>query len=445
MRRPKCWIVAGCFVACAAAGPLAGCSAASTETHEIKTQTSLPVCPPSAPTRADDGDVISAEGAAPTLEQAIEQARAELVRGLETQVQARNEGIAELHDEVVHNEFTTHVSSWASRTLSACETTRRCRQDGLVHATVRCDRRTPLDREVGLASPKLAAALPRDAIILVVPGTDQDGWITALGEHVAQLFLARMDNAALHGAKFAQPSRWEPAKVRDVARENNATHFLRIQHRSLGPDLVEVQASLLDVATDLAVPGSNVLLQAHLLPEQAGLMAVRGPLFPQKGVQDLAGSQHGKAELAVSQAIIAAGSEVRVKFKLQDDSYVLLLDLYEDGRIASLVPGPLAPAHKFARGIWHLGDQKLIACPLPGHVTTRENIKLIAASEAFWAGIVPDTEDGVVLEPGRSGTIAALVVAAEKWRASGKPMAEVTIPYTVDGRRESKNCPAWGQ
>ncbi len=404
MRNPKRWLVAGYFCSSAAAFPLAACSAAGVQTQVIATQSGLTACAPAPATRAEEGDVVTAEGAASTLEQAIDHARAEIVRGFETQVQAKNEGNARLHDEVEHNEFTTHVSSWASRTLVACETTRQCWQDGLVHATVRCDRRTPLDREVGLAAPKLAAALPRDAIILLVPGTDQDGWITALGEHVAQLFLARMDTAARHGAKFAQPSRWEPAKVRDVAREHNATHFLRIQHRSLGPDLVEVQASLLDVATDLSVPGSNVLLQAHLLPEQAGLLAVRGPLFPQKGVQDLVGSHHGKAEIAVSHALIPAGGEVSVKFKLQEDSYVLLLDLYEDGRVASMVPGPLAPARKFARGIWHLGDQKLIACPLPGHVTTRENIKLIAASEAFWADIVPQTADGVLLEPGPGQT-----------------------------------------
>ncbi len=422
---------------------LAGCAAAG---RQVATpdRAQLAACAAPVSLTEADPDFILGQASAPTEPAAFDRARADAVSRLTTHVTARTTQSRRESDTAATMDASSQVESLALRTISACDTLRRCERDGQIEVTVRCDRRSELDREVALQMPKLAAALPKDAVVLIVPGFDEDGNITALGEHLAQVFLARLDTPGHGNARFAQPAHWQPAALHDVARQQKASHLLRIKHRRSSADLLDVDAVLLDAATDQMVPGSNVMLHAHLQLDELGQLAVRGALLPQKDAMELAAGDKRGVELEVTPAVVAEGDTVSVRFRLHDDAYVLLLDLYEDGQVAAMTPGPLAPQQKFIHGIWYFGEQKLLACALPGHAVTRENLKLIAAPVPFWAPIVPFVEEGVVLKPGPHGKIAELVLATEKWRGSGQAIAEATAAYVVHSTGSEK-CRSVGQ
>lgn len=224
---------------------------------------------------------------------------------------------------------------WASHSLAegrlrSCDSQSVCvdaaRQ---AHALVRCDKPgRELERELIKAGAAVGKAVPKNASLIVIPATNDGGWITQFGEYASRILHDSIDANLPAGALLRSIPKWDPTALHEVARRYKATHAIEAQHVSAGGTRMLFSVWLVDLATEQPVPHSEASFQFDLEPEQQDMITVLGPLFPNKDAWALA-ANHGESlqvrvrnpreliaiSAARAQAVYSALAERRVETK----------------------------------------------------------------------------------------------------------------------------------
>jgi hypothetical protein len=349
-------------------------------------------------------------------------------------------------------EFSSTTTALIDQDLEGCRIDDECRDpENKLSVLVSCFRHPELDRELRRAAEKMAAEVPDGAIVLLVPGNNEDGWITGLGEYAAAVVRGPLATAMeKRSAKLVRVEKWVPVDLHEVARANKVTHLLRIEHHSAGRQRVRFNLSLLDARDDVTLPGSSTF-EVRIAPFQLELLELKGPLLPQKDAMGLAANLGAaRAKLSLSQNDLKEGDHVEIVFTLDRDGWVYLFQMEEDGTATLMIPSPDSPDNHFSAGEHRIPDEKwkangdaLIACPLPGHAVTRENLKIIVATQPL-----PLVEPGVAkndmktFSVGPQGDLGVLVKKLNQLKAAGAQFSDATMPYTIVAMPGAKsNCP----
>jgi len=335
-----------------------------------------------------------------SVERALDFARAEAAKSIEVNIREemtdtqtlwvdRSAGTTR---ESSRDNVSRAVTSFVERRLNSCDTQARCVDAaGETHVLVACARRSELERRLALAATQMAETPLANAALLAVPGIDERGYITQLGEYMARVLrdgVARGHAVASGSMHIVTTAPWKPAALHDAAREGHASHLLRVEHLLLEDRRVRVSAYLQDVKTDHHVPGSDVSFDAELEPAQLALLSVQGPLLPQKDAHDLVNTRGDYAvPMRLSKTDLKEGEEVSISISLPIEGYVYLYDFYEDGQAVLLLPSALHPDNHFVAGSklslpdaeWKRAGATLVACPLDGHAVTRESVKVVVS------------------------------------------------------------------
>ncbi len=349
-------------------------------------------------------------------------------------------------------EFSSTTTALIDQDLEGCRIDEECRDPAdKLNVLVSCFRHPELDRELRHAAEKLAAEVPDGAVVLLVPGNNEDGWITGLGEYAAAVVRGPLATAMeKRSAKLVRVEKWVPVDLHEVARANKVTHLFRIEHHSGGRQRVRFNLSLLDAKDDVTLPGSGTF-EVKIAPFQLELLELKGPLLPQKDAMGLAQNLGAaRAKLALSQNDLREGDHVEIVFTLDGEGWVYLFQMEEDGTATLMIPSPDSPDNRFSAGEHRIPDDKwkaagdaLVACPLPGHALTRENLKLIVATQPL-----PLVEPGAVVKDmktfsvGPQGDLGVLVKKLNQLKAAGAQFSDATMPYTIVAVPNAKSgCP----
>gem|GEM_PF-6301302 len=342
------------------------------------------------------------------------------------------------------------VDSFVVRRLDACETRSKCHVGNDVHALVACERQSALERRMAEAAKVIAAVkLPAGATLLSVPGIDDEGYVTQLGEYAARLLrdgVARALSSEAGQARIASSAPWRPMDLHQAARESKATHLLRIEHFDAGGTRVHVSCYVQDTQDDHRVPGTDVAFDIDLEPSQAALLALRGPLLPQKDAQDFVNTTGTfRLPIRLSGTELTEGESVQMFVQVPSDSYVYVYDVYEDGRVVLLHPSPLDRDNHFGSGssfelpsaAWKKAGVALRACPLGRQLITREYVKVIASSVPLdLQGAKVEGSDFASMRGGPESKLEALREELEALARSGVPVGTADMPYFIHAKRE---------
>jgi hypothetical protein len=422
----------------------------------------LPVCrrPPEVP--PEDDESIYGMGVGPTIEDAKHRGiadaatrrevtiRAQLTdRQVDWQVQAKGDGSRARggYEQTVVQESQA-LAEGRFRGCAPAEDL--CLDAGQVRALMRCERPgRGFERELIKIGKAVGSAVPASASLIVIPATNDGGWITELGEYASRILRNAIDGSLPGSARLRSVPRWDPTELHEVARRYKATHAIQAEHVSAGGTRMLFRAWVVDLATEQPVPRSEASFQFDLEPEQQQMIAVRGPLFPNRDAWALASNRGEPLEIRVLHPELREGENVQLAYSIPNDAYLYLFDIYEDGRAALLVPNPALTNNRAAAGVryvipddaWRSKAMDLIACPLPGRAITRETLKLIAAPTPLDLDVARFTgPDMVTLEGGPQGKLADVRAALDRLRLAGVPIREGSAAYTVRAVAGKTRC-----
>jgi hypothetical protein len=324
----------------------------------------------------------------------------------------------------------------------SCDAQQMCADRvGRAHALVRCIRPgRELERELIEAGATVGKAVPKDASLILIPATDDGETVTQLGEYASRILRHAIDDKLPPGARLLTIPPWNPADLQQVARHHKATHAIQGEHVPAGGSRLLFRVWLIDLASEQPVPHSEASFQIDLEPEEQDMLSVRGPLFPSKDSLALAENHGLPLPVRVLQPNIREGDSVQVEFTLPVDSYAYLFDLYEDGRATLLIPNPEITNNRFPGRVrtiipddgWQRHSLSIVACPIPGHEVTREDLKLIASPTpldfdfAHFSG-----PDMATLQGGPAGKIKEVRAALDRLHAEGVPIREGLASYVI--------------
>jgi hypothetical protein len=340
------------------------------------------------------------------------------------------------------------VDSFVVRRLDECETRSKCHIGLDVHALVACARRSELEKQLAQAAHLIAAAkLPADAALLSVPGIDDLGYVTQLGEYSARVLrdgVAQLLTGSPDQARMVSSAPWRPMDLHEAARAAGATHLLRVEHVSMGGARVHVSCYVQDTKDDHHVAGTDFAFDVDLEPAQAELLAIRGPLLPQKDAQDFVNTTGAfRLPIRLSKTDLQEGDSVQVFLQVPRDSYVYIYDVYEDGRVVLLHPSSLDRNNHFAPGssfelpnaAWQRAGAALMACPLGRQPITREYVKVIASPVPLdLPGTVVEGSDFPSMAGGPQSKLEALRAKLEELTRSGVAVGTADMPYFIHSR-----------
>ncbi len=127
---------------------------------------------------------------------------------------------------------------------------------------------------------------------------------------------------------------------------------------------------------------------------------------------------------------------MELRFELARPAYVVLFDVYEDGRAALLPPRPDEPAAPLAAGLhpmpdadaaWQRAGRALIACPLAGRSVTRERLKIIATRQPL-----ASLRAALPTSPLTESDLSALLAELDGLARAHEPFADATVAYLVE-------------
>ncbi len=397
-----------------------------------------------------DEETVFGVGRGPTLDEAMERGRAEAAKSIEvlvtstledTQVDWQRSG-----NDGGHAQYEAKVKSIsksrASRRLAECRQTDTCQETvNRVAVLVTCDRRGILEKELAGAAKKLVTDVPAKATLLLIPGTESNGWVTGFGEYTMQTVRGELSRVVPKDVGLLKLPTWTPTDLRELARKSGATEFVRLEHADAGHGRQRVSVWLQDPMTDK--PTSAIAsFDVELDQEQQELLSVRGPLLPQKGVMDLASDLGDRrVTLRLNKPTFFEGDKVEIQIDVTEPSYVYAFDLYEQGEVATLVPGPDTPDNYATPGRhfripddnWKRNGTSLVACPIRGHQRTREVIKAIASAS-------PLDLPGTKLSDGGQATAEAIFGKLRELAHSGARFADASAAYEIVARPSPKSA-----
>jgi hypothetical protein len=348
--------------------------------------------------------------------------------------------------------FEELAETFVARRLEGCEVVDRCHDASAKGANVllQCFRRSPFEREAERLGAAVATRVPKEARVLVIPGTDKAGFITGLGELGSSVLRAAVAKALPESASLLRTERWEPAALHEVARKHRATHLLRFEYDAARGDQAHLEAWLQRADNDSDVPGSTVVGEVALEDSAASLLEARGPLLPQKDALAL-GSDLAAARLATRvPPRIAEGTEVELAFTVPKPGYLYVFSISENGDVNMLHPVAEYPDARVRAGEVRVPDEDfrratgsgILACGIRGQKSTRENVKAVLSASPL--ELPPYAPNAPILSFAPSGTpgVADLLTALNKARRANAILADSTTPYLIESRATGRGpCP----
>ncbi len=343
------------------------------------------------------------------------------------------------------SEFEQVAETFVARRVEGCQVVDRCRErvEGTREAAavlVQCFRRSQFEREVERLGLAVAPKIPKHSVVLVVPGTDRDGFITGLGELGSATLRAAVDRAMPEGAVLVRSRQWEPSELHAIAREHAATHLLRFEYTRSSDESVHVEVWLQRAENDVGVSGTTFAADVQLEPSASALLEVRGPLLPQKDALSIAGELAPKRLPARIPARIEEGTEVQFEFDVPKSGYLYIFSLAENGEITMLRPIAPAPDPRVGPGTMTFPDAQfralagggITACGVASRKVSRENIKAVITSKALdlpeWS-----SESPILTFASKEGPSAALLLESlNKLKRVGAVIADTTTPYLIE-------------
>jgi hypothetical protein len=313
------------------------------------------------------------------------------------------------NDEGNTREHVTRAATSSVNTrMTSCQEVEVCRvSSGRIAALISCTRKSELERALHRSAGQIGALQLKDAVVLAVPGSDPDGYISYLGEYAMRTLQDAV--AALPGTTFAfaRAPAWSPKDLHEVARELKSTHLLRAEYIIVQDLQLRFSIYLQDTTSDQIVRGSATSFEVELSEAQASLLTVRGPLLPQHVGQRLAQALGDyKISLRMNRTDLLEGQTIKVTFELQEGGYAYLYDIYEDGRATLLLPSIMRQSNYFEPGAKvtlpppeAAKTIALVACPLGEQERTREYLKLVVSPVPL------DLSDS---EPAAVGTVSEM-------------------------------------
>lgn len=410
------------------------------------------------PPRSTEDDVFGV-GRGRSAFEALERARVEAAKAIEVTISAETEDtqVSWQHsgNGASGDEYRSHIRqierSQVERRLASCKQVSACQVSATeVALLASCSKRSALDLQLTAAARVLAASLAEGASVLFVPGTDEHGWITGLGEYAVHVLRGQLSQSKPPTATLLMTSDWAPTELRELARHSGATHFVRLEHVGAAGNRVQVSVWLQDAVTDKATSPVNTFA-VDLDPDQLDLLSIRGPLLPQKAAMDLARDiGDGRVDLRLSKSDLTEGEPVEFTVTVPRPEYVYVFDLYEDGNVGVLVPSPDTPDNLFRPGEsyripdenWKKNGDSLTACPIKGHLVTKETLKVVGSSTPLdLPGTQAAARTATTLD-GTSGTVADLLAKLNELRRNGVAFQDASSTYVVHSRRGVRTaCP----
>ncbi len=225
-------------------------------------------------------------GSSPLLDAAENDARRRAAEFFGVDVRARTSDRQVLWQRGAASEeastFEDVAESVVAKRLAGCQLVDRCRAEsgGVASVLVRCDRASAFEREVGALASKLSARIPARARVLLVPGTNERGRITALGEAVASALRAGLGEGLAREAAVVPSAPWRGARLADVAATAGATHLVRVVHRAPNASGVPLDVWIEEVArAQGSIGGPHLAATVGAEEPDAALGAVLGPML----------------------------------------------------------------------------------------------------------------------------------------------------------------------
>ena len=352
------------------------------------------------------------------------------------------------------SEFEQVADTFVARRLEGCQVSDQCRDlaGGIANASVlvQCFRRSPFERQLERMGAAIGPKLPKEARILVVPGTDRSGAITALGELGTTLLRSAADATLPVGAAFVRTPAWEPVALHEVARRVGATHLLRFEYALHGERRVQNEVWLQRAEDDLNVPGTAASSIVDLDDSALTLLEAKGPLLPQKDALSVAADLAPRRLDSKVPGRIEEGSEVEMEFTIDKPGYLYVFSMDEAGAVTMLRPVADAPDARVSPGKLRFPDVDfrravgagITACGIAGRKVSRENVKAVLTSKPLelpaWSPGQPVLEFSAT----RGTPVSALLEALNKQKRIGAILADSTNPYLIEtGSRGRGPCP----
>lgn len=389
-------------------------------------------------------------GSGMSAQEALDAARREAAASLSVVIKS-----ATLDRTVAWNDHTDQKIESVNETLVAsrlvgCVPADACQQGAMFHRLVQCERQASAEQQIATLVPALAASLPKGARALVLPASDEDGWVTGLGEVAARVLRHGLDGAVKAPTKLQHVEAWRPLALHAMARQLKVTHVLRTELARVGES---VRATSWWVALEQQQPvqGSTASVTFPMDADVVALSDLKGPLFPLKHTMDLAALASGTSQikLRMSKTTLVAGETVSLSFQLPRDGYVYLFNLYEDGRAALLLPNAAVKDHFFRAGVmyeipdiaWRQKNIVLRACPAIGSQQNREGVKLVYSPSPIALSLEKfESPDVYTLEGGPKGSLSELVTQLNAAQRSGVELQSASASYLVT-RKGKSICP----
>ena len=411
-------------------------------------------------------DLVYGVGSGASMEAAMNNARAAAAKSIEVEVREEitdtqtlwiDRASGDKARERSREKVSRAVSSHVDRRLNSCAQEQRCTNgSGSTFVLVSCARKSELERRLAQAAAKLSAVPLPSISVLPVPGINEEGHVTQLGEYMSRVLRDALTNGQAAGANQLQivsAPPWRTAELAEAARASRASHLLRVEHLTLDERRIRVSAYLQEAATDHYVPNSVVAFEAQLDPAQLTLLAVRGPLLPQKNAHDFVNTTGTMpVPLRLSKTDLREGEEVTISVTLPIEGYLYIYDIYEDGQAVLLVPSVLNPNNHFPAqtqfelpdAAWRSAGATLTACPLNNQAITRESVKAIVSPVPLDLPGTRASADGLTTlsmsTGGRSATLAAVRQRIEALKAQGVAIGTSDMQYYVRAAKQRSSA-----
>ncbi len=342
------------------------------------------------------------------------------------------------------SEFEQVADTVVARRLEGCTLLDQCREGAGAAANVatlvQCFRRSGFERSVEQMGASIAGKLPKEARLLLVPGTDSDGAITGLGELGTSVLRAAVDAGLPAGTAFVRTPAWQPAALHEVARHVGATHLLRFEYTRQGDRQVRLDVWAQRAENDVTVPGTAATATVDLDDAALSLLDAKGPLLPQKDALSLAGELAPRRLAVGMPPKLKEGAEVEFAIEPEKSGYLYVFSIDERGAVTMLRPVAAAPDARVEPGKLRFPEPAfrravgggIVACGVKAQARTRENVKTVLTSKPLdlpaWGPSEP------VLEFSQAGahTTASLLESLNKLKRVGAILADATTPYLIE-------------
>lgn len=444
-------LVASCGFLLVAAG---ACGSASLRSSSpVPSAAGIPVCSladdQSFRRNSQDDDWAFGAGEAATTQAAYDMAIDEAMRSIEVKIRSETSVAG---NETVVAGVSTQSSTKAEHEVHVLVEQRRagCSREntcqtagGQVRVRSRCSRYSVMEQNLRKASEKLAATLPAQATIMVLPPTDDGDHFTHLGYEAQGVLQRRLQRPLLAPTqKLVVLPQWTPADSLRLWRQHGVTHFVSGSTSSPSGRNVEFRLYLQDAATEEVLPQSLSQFEIALEPHERDKLERKGDLFPQKAAMNLVGTagNKGGVELRLSATQLREGENVEISLRLAEPAYVYLFDIYENGKASLLIPGPATPNNHLDAGRWYTFPDDnwrkegyvLKACPIPGDKINRERIKVLATSKPLDLPLDRYTlRDLADMREGPKGQIAEINQRIDELQRVGAGIATAVAAYDI--------------